>query len=183
MAIDTKEFINKVDIGLKSNKTFDRFYARIKIESKIVQRVFDYSSKSWDKKTRVAKAKIELQELREQKSPIADTSTLDTIAELYFKAREPSNWTTELTNIYRLHIKDVLGKKKIKDLRRVHLDELVSKLRKEGKSKQNKDGCSPRTIKKVLVECLKPILQYAVDNNTINKLPVFPTIKLNRVEW
>ena len=53
-------------------------------------------------------------------------------------------------------------------------------MRKKGHSKQTADGCSPRTIKKVIIETLKPILQYTVDNNIINKLPTIPEVKLNR---
>ena len=34
MAINTKEFTNDVDVGLKANKAFDRFYFRYKIDDK-----------------------------------------------------------------------------------------------------------------------------------------------------
>ena len=44
-------------------------------------------------------------------------------------------------------------------------------MEKKGHSKQTKNGCSPRTIKKVLIQTLKPIMQYALDNGIINKLP------------
>ncbi|KAB7887676.1 tyrosine-type recombinase/integrase [Poseidonibacter ostreae] len=180
MAINTSEFINKVDIGLKANKEFTRFYARFKLEGKVVQRVFNFIDKNWDKRTRVSKAKISLHELKESEQTLSDSITLDKISELYFDSREASNWTTELKKIYTIHIKKPLGKKKTKDIKRLHLDKLISELRKSGKSPQNTNGCSPRTIKKIIVECLKPILQYAVDNDVLNKLPKFPEIKLNR---
>lgn len=184
MAIDINQFPNKIVTNLKANKKFDKFYLNFLKDGKRIRKVLNYSTKDWDKRTRVSKAKAELEELRIQKNNSGinfnESSSLNQLQEIYIHSREPSKWTNELVNIYNLHIQGQLGKKKIKDIKKVHLDALVSNLRKNGKSKQNKNGCSPRTIKKVIVETLKPILQYAVDNGVLDKLPVFPIIKLNR---
>lgn len=41
----------------------------------------------------------------------------------------------------------------------------------KGYTKQTQNGCSPRTIKKVLIQTLKPIMQYAYDNKVITDIP------------
>ena len=184
MAINTQEFIHKVDIGLKANKEYSKFYTRFKIDGKITQRVFDYSNKDWDKKTKIAKAKQEIINIKTNINSsgvnINENSTLDQVANTYFDNREDSKWKNELIRTYNSHIKSVIGKKKIKDIKKLHLETVVTAMRIKGRTKQTENGCSPRTIKKALSEALRPILQYAVDNDDIPKLPVFPDIKINR---
>lgn len=184
MAINKVEFTEKIETNLKSNKLYSRFYINFKIEGKRTEKILDYSNKDWDKRTRIAKAKQTLITLKEKQSNfginINDNSTLNQIAEVYFLNRESSKWTEELKNVYQVHISIPLGKRKIKEIRRVHLDTLVTSMKKQGKSKQTMNGCSNRTIKKVITETLKPIFQYAVDNNVIEKLPALPIVKLNR---
>jgi integrase len=184
MAVDRKQFINKIDTGLKANKDYKKFYINFKLDSKVKQKVLDFTNKDWDKKTRIAKAKTELLKMKELTSNIGlninENSTLDQVADAYFGNRAPSNWTDQLKKTYDVHIKSLLGKKKIKDIKKVHLESIVTSMRKKGHTKQTANGCSPRTIKKALSESLRPILQYAVDNDIIPKLAVFPEVKLNR---
>lgn len=184
MAINKSEFTEKIDTNLKSNKQYNRFYINFKKEGKRTEKVLDFTNKEWDKRTRVSKAKQTLLETKDKQSHcginINENSTLNQIAEIYFENRDVSNWTDELKSVYRVHIESPLGKKKVKDIRRVHLDTLVTAMKKKGHTKQTAEGCSNRTIKKVLIETLKPILQYSVDNNILLKLPSLPTVKLNR---
>ena len=203
MAINTKEFINKVDTGLKANDNHNRFYYRFKVDGKITHGVLDYTNKEWDKKTRISKAKAEI---IEKKSHSADTtevafnenSTLDKVAETYFSLTcDDTEWnrarraeynkyvgelrTKEELEAYKAKlIKDgreyfnpsyKIGKKKIKDISTIHIDAIKRGMEQKGYSKQNADGCSPRTIKKVLAQVIKPILQYAVDADVIAKVP------------
>jgi integrase len=49
-----------------------------------------------------------------------------------------------------------------------------------GFTKQNSDGCSPRTIQKVLNQVLKPILLLAVDNNVLTNIPKIELPKRKR---
>lgn len=184
MAVDRKQFINKVEPGLNANKDFRKFYINFKKDGKIKQKVVDLSNKDWDKKTRISKAKLELIEMKEHTLNnginINENSTLDQVATAYFDNREDSKWKNELMRTYNSHIKNIIGKKKIKDIKKLHLETVVTAMRKKGRTKQTENGCSPRTIKKALSEALRPILQYAVDNDVIPKLPVFPDIKINR---
>jgi integrase len=152
MAIDTKEFINDVDVGLKANKTFDRFYYRYKIDDKTKRGVLDFHDKEWDKRTRVAKAKAELLDLKNKTVNSGlnfnENSTLNQVAEIYFTiAREQTDWTKELQAVYNTHCKNTIGNKRIKDIR------------------------------KVLIQSLKPILDYAVENKVLEDISTI-TVKL-----
>ena len=59
MAINKDDFSEKVDVGLKANKSYTHFYVRFKIETKEYSKLFDYSDKNWDKRTRITKAKTD----------------------------------------------------------------------------------------------------------------------------
>lgn len=178
MAVDRKQFINTVDKGIKADKEYKKFYLNVKIAGKVFQKVLDYSDKDWDKKTRISKAKLELIELKEKQLNSGlnfnENSTLDQLKEIYFEHHSlKSEWSKELQNMYRLHIQTSLGSKKIKDIKKVHIDSIRVSMEQRGHSKQTANGCSHRTIKKVLLQTLKPILKYAVDNRVISSLPPF----------
>ena len=176
MAVDRKQFIHKVDTGIKADKSYTKFYLNFKVDGKIKQKVLDYSDKQWDKRTRINKAKNELLQLKEKQLSSGvnfnENSTLNQVKDVYFETvRQDTKWTEELKNIYKLYCETTIGKKKIKDIRKVHIDTLRKSMERKGHSKQTENGCSHRTIKKVLIQTLKPILQYAVDNNVLEKMP------------
>ena len=199
MAINTKEFINKVDTGLKANTSYTRFYWRYMLEGKVKHGVIDYSSKAWDKKTRTNNAKAELLSKKSGATDSADVgftgdSTLDTVAKAYFElACDDTDWNKARKAEYNKYVGDArtkeevqqykeqnrefhkpkfkIGKKKINAIKTAHIDAIKRGMETIGFSKQNADGCSPRTIKKVLAQVIKPILQYAVDNDALAKVP------------
>jgi integrase len=180
MAIDMKEFSEIVETGLKANNKYTRFFYRFKIEGTTKRGLIDYSNKDWDKRTRVSKAK---QELLKLKSKQIDTSlnftentSLNNLAKIYFEnACSQTTWSKELQRVYELYCFDGIGKKKIKDIRKVHIDNLRQTMEIKGHSKQTENGCSPRSIKKVLHQILRPMLEYAVENKVIDDMP---TIKV-----
>ena len=182
MAINTKEFINDIDVGLKANKEYNRFYYRYKIDNRTKRGVLDYSAKQWDKRTRVSKAKVTFHELKNKtvNSSINfnENSTLNQVSEIYFSiVRDQSKWSKELQSAYNVHCKDTIGNKRIKDIRKVHIDDLKKRMETKGHSKQTKNGCAPRTVKKILVQVLKPILEYTVENKVLDDIPNI-TVKL-----
>lgn len=65
-------------------------------------------------------------------------------------------------------------------IRQVDIDKLRKSMETKGYSKQNENGCSPRTIKKILIQILKPILMYALENKVINDIPNIKVPKQNR---
>lgn len=177
MAVDRKQFINSIDKGLKANEDYTKFYISFRKDTKLKQKVLDYSTKQWDKKTRISQAKRELLDERSKESStnveFTENSSLNAVADIYFDTLCNSNskWTVERKNVYNLYCRDSLGKKKIKTIKVLDIDLLRKSMEIQGHSKQTKNGCSPRTIKKVLMQSLKPILQYAVDNKVINDIP------------
>jgi len=186
MAINTKEFTETIEVGLKANKLFTRFYLRYKKEGKAHRKLFDYSDKHWDKRTRITQAKAESIKAKtkiQENGAFDENSTIDHIAKLYFDLKcEKSHWTDDKYRSYELHAQPIIGKKKIKDLRSFHLDQVKNSMEHTGFSKQSKNGTSPRTIKKILIQILKPIILYAYDNRAIERVPKFPNIKQTRTK-
>jgi len=180
MAINKKNFIEKIDIGLKADKSYTKFYFRFKINNKESVKLFDYGDKNWDKRTRVAKAKMDaidyknilLKRNTEINIGFDENSTLNKISEAYFdKECRQTNWTNERRDAYRLYLFDTIGKKKIKIIRLHDINVVRISMETKGHTKQTLNGCSPRTIKKILIQTLKPIMQYAYDNKVIEEIP------------
>lgn len=186
MAIDLKEFPNDVDVGLKANKDFTKFLYRFKIDGITKRGIIDYSSKDWDKRTKVSNAKTELEKKRKNetgiKASFTENSPLNVVADIYFETvcNGKADWTNERLNAYNLYCRKGIGKKKIKDIKILDIDRLRKEMETKGHSKQTINGCSPRTIKKVLMQSLKPVLQYAIDNKVISDVPKINIPKQNR---
>lgn len=186
MGMDYSIYTEFIEPGLKSDKQKERFYINFVLDGKRKREQLDYSNDNLGKKQRVIKAKKFLLDLKEKiansSSNINTNSTLNQIAEMYFNSRDKTKWTNTLKNVYRIHIQKPLGNKKVTTIKKVHIDQLKASLELKGASKQTANGCSPRTIQKVLVQTLKPILQYAVDNDLIYKIPSITLSKAVRTK-
>lgn len=185
MAIDMDEFGESIEAGLKANKDFTRFFYRFKVDRTTKRGILDYTSKEWDKRTRIAKAKSEILALKNKNHNTGvnfnENSRLNDVAEIYFStACDNTPWTKDRRDNYNLYCKDGIGKKRIKDIRQVDIDSLRKNMETQGVSKKTESGCSPRTIKKVLLQILKPILKYAYDNKVIDDIPLVRSPKQNR---
>ena len=186
MAVDKKQFTEKVSTNIKANKKFTKFFINFTINGRRINRVIDYSNKDWDKRTRISKVKIELEELKDKlnnnTSQFTDMTTLNTIAEIFYTTNPKYNseWGKDLYNRYKLYCENGIGKKKIKDVRKVDIDRLIQQMLIKGHTKQTQNGCSIATIKKVVVQSLKPVLQYAVDNGVIQKIPPIDLPKIKQ---
>ncbi|BDY12401.1 tyrosine-type recombinase/integrase [Hydrogenimonas cancrithermarum] len=185
MAIDTKEFVNTIEPGLKADASYKRFLYRFKVNGKSKRGIIDYTNKEWDKRTRTSRAKTEFITQKEKASNASvnfnENSRLNDVADIYFnQACEASKWTEERRYVYNLYCKDGIGKKRLKDIRQVDFDALRRSMETKGLSKQSANGCSPRTIRKVLLQILKPIMQYAHDNKVIDDIPNIKAPKQNR---
>ena len=51
------------------------------------------------------------------------------------------------------------------------IDKIRVSMESAGHGRQNKDGCSPRTIRKVLLQVLKPVLEYGYRNGALKRIP------------
>lgn len=191
MAINMSEFTEKIEPGLKANKQCTRFFYRFKEEDTTKRGIIDYSNKEWDKKTRKNKAKTEFLKVKKKglnsSIEFKDTDTLNKVAEIYFNnARSQTAWTKSLRNAYNLYCKETIGKKRIKDIIKVHIDKLIRNMEQKGQVKQTQHGCSPRTIKMVVIQTIKPIFEYILENKVLEDIPIIkytaPKPKKKRVE-
>lgn len=185
MAIDKRSFTEKVDTNLKSDSTYKRFYINFKKDGQRTERVLNYSDKEWDKRTRINKAKAELLVLknRQQESGInfTENSLLNDITNNYFTTEcDPTPWRDERQSMYNLYCSSGIGKKRIKSIRPVDFTKLRREMEASGKSVQSADGCSPRTVRKLLLQILKPIMQFAKENRVIEEIPTIKAPKQNR---
>lgn len=185
MAVDRKQFVHKVDVGIKADKTYTKFYLSFKLDDKTKQKVLDFTGKQWDKKTRISQAKRELQNLKDKQVDtgvnFTENTRLNDVADIFFTmACDNTDWTKSRKDTYTLYCSNAIGKKPIKNIRQVDIDKLRKSMETKGYSKQNENGCSPRTIKKVLIQIVKPILQYAKDNKVIDEIPTIKTPKQKR---
>ena len=119
-------FTEIIKTGLKANKSFTRFYLRYKKECISKRKLFDYSDKVWDKRTRVAQAKTDSMKAKSKTgvdSAFDENSSIDHIAKLYFDVMcDRGKWTEEKRSAYCLHVQSSIGRKKVKDLRAIHID-------------------------------------------------------------
>lgn len=174
-----KEFINSLTEpkGLKANKSFTRFYYRFKIEGKEYATVIDFSDKNWDKKTRKTNATIEAIKYKKAKAEWDMDFTADTkfkiLAEEYMKNKwdMDTKWSEEKLTMLKHYIYPHIENKKANAIKERDIDKIRKNMEQTGYAKQNKNGCSPRTIRKVLLQVLKPILEYGLRNGALKKMP------------
>lgn len=176
-----KIFTEKIDSikGLRANEDYTIFFYRFKINGKEFTKTIDFSKKTWSKRERMKNILIIAHDFREQKEKginnLFDPDTkLDDIAAEYFKSScTESEWNTQRKNQYKLHVKKHIGNKAVGRIIKNDIDKIRSSMEKKGLSKQNLNGCSHRTIQKVLNQILKPILVYAQENGAIDSIPSF----------
>jgi len=183
MAIDYSEFVfsnsdkeaKGLATGIRANKEFTKFLLRFKINGKSIRKIFNYSKQNWNKKDTIKKINIEAEKYKEDKlteieNPFNPTSNLNFIAKEYFdKKCTTSQWTTARKRLYELYIEPFVGKKQASKIIENDIDKIRKFMQDNGYSKQNEQGCSTRSIEKVLLQTLKPILEYAESNGALTK--------------
>jgi hypothetical protein len=60
LPINIADYPHTIDAGLKANTNYNIFLYRFKKDGITKRGIIDYSSTSWDKRTRISQAKIEL---------------------------------------------------------------------------------------------------------------------------
>ena len=178
LAIDRKKFTHIVDIGIKANDDFTKFYFNFKVDNKIYSKVFDYSQKNWDKKARVAQVKREASFYKESitspKTELNLNIKLDAFAEMHFDKLEDTTWTIAKRKHYKNYLAKSLGNKKVVDIKQMHIKEVIKQ--------QEVLNLAPRTIKTTL-EILNPLFKEAIANRLIDFNPCTGiSIKLKRTK-
>ena len=64
-----------------------------------------------------------------------------------------------------------IGTKKASTIKEIDIDKIRLSMETKGFGIQNENGCSPRTIRKVLLQVLKPILEYGLRNGALRRVP------------
>ena len=185
-----KEFTESIaePRGLKANKDYTKFYYRFKIEGREFTKKIDYSKKQWDKRDRKKYAIAEAIQFKDNKTtellnPFNPATTVDFIADAYFtKKCGATKWHKERRRLYELHIQPFIGRKKASRVLEYDIDSIATEMRRERLPKySNKKvgvvakSLSDRTVEKVILQILKPILLYAMSNGAMSKLPTINT--------
>lgn len=188
MAIDYKQFSytnttkegKSLISGLKANKEFTKFFYITLIEGKQFRKVFNLSSSLLNKRDRIKKANGEAEKYhkaKEEEMATKETFTLDTKFEILagkyieLKCDPDTKWTGEKETMLDHYIYPHLKGKKASSIKEMDIDKIRVSMETSGHGVQNKDGCSDRTIRKVLLQVLKPILEYGYRNGASKRIP------------
>lgn len=166
MAINAKDYPNKIEPGLLADKGFDKFFYRFQHEGKQKKGIIDYSTKQMDKRTRITKAKTELTQIKQDLADghSASAISLDKLFQTYSNTNaSDTNWAKIKQGAYNRYIQGDLGAKHIDKIKEMHVTKIISKMKNE--------GLSPRTQKTIL-EILKPLFNFAVKNKYIKENPI-----------
>ncbi len=185
-----KEFIHSMTSvrGLKANKDYTKFFYRFKIEGREFTKSLDYTKKPWNRADRKKYATQWAIQFKDDKTteiinPFNPDTKVDFIADTYFaKKCSDTKWNAERRRLYDLHIQPHIGKMKASRVLEYHIDSITTEMRKisHPKYSDKKVGAtakklSDRTVEKILLQILKPILSYAHSNGAITKLPPINT--------
>lgn len=166
MGIDKKEYIHKVDTGLKADKNYKKFLYRCVIDGKEYTKLFNYENKEWDKRTRVSKAKTDASNFRENKiNPVTEIDEdikLDDFIKEHFEHQPDTTWKKTKIKHYNNYIAKHLGKKKVKAIKQMHIKQCIKE--------QENQGLKPRTVK-TTKEILNPVFNEAIANRLIDFNP------------
>ncbi len=188
MAINTKEFTQKVDRGIKANADYKKFLFSFTYNGKRKRKVFDLSRKAgWSKRdcTKEArKAFIDFEDVVMGDGLFTADTKLDAIMVKYFdnEASGSESYNKTRKNNYDLYIAPELGNMAVSRISLNMLNEIKTSMQKQGKSRQTKNGCKAKTINEVIANTLLPILRYAMDNGAIDKIPPFKKLKSDAVK-
>jgi len=161
MALNKKDFPNKIKTNLYANKEYNIFYYDFTINSKRYRGIINYSDKkAWNKRDRITKAESDLIDIRDVKSNcyVDDNISVDELLKKHFFTQKDTSWKKTKVNFYNRYIKKHIGKKKVVDIRQFHIKELIKF--------QEDLGLSAKTTKQT-ISVLNPAFKEAITNRLI----------------
>jgi len=185
MAIDKNDYPNVIESNLWADKNYTIYFYNFMFEKKRYRGIIDLSDKSaWGKKDKISYAKTEIAAIKSAKrETILNTNvTLDAFMEDHFKLQPDTNYTKYRKRFYEQYVSPYCGKKKVVDLRQLHILHAIKK--------QEELGLKERTRKQTL-EALNPAMKKAISNRLIAfnpcdgvkiKLPPVKKIVVNATE-
>jgi integrase len=166
MAIDKNDYPHKIENNLWSDSNYIVFFYNFMFERKRYRGLIDLSSKSaLVKKDRIAYAKVELSSMKSNKKDSVQNENilLDAFMIEYFKHQPDTNYVKIRKSHYDRYVSPICGKKKVIDIRQLHIRESIKF--------QEEKGLSPRTVKQTL-EVLAPAFKNAIANRLLSFNPL-----------
>lgn len=185
MAINRKDYPNKIETGLSANNNHTVFLYRFMHEKKEYSGLIDLTHKSaWGKKDRIHAAKEELIRIKNAKrDSIFNTEiTLEAYMNEYWANYPEGNYKSIRKSHYDRYVKPDIKMIKLVDLRQEHIEKALKK--------QEEAGLAERTRKQT-IEVLNPAMKKAIANRKIQfnpcdgikiKLPNSKKIVVNAIE-
>ncbi|MDP3587942.1 MAG: site-specific integrase [Sulfuricurvum sp.] len=156
MAINRKDYPNKVRTNLSANNEFNRFLYIFKHNAKQYNGIIDLSEKQWGKRDRIKFAEMKFLEAKDQiENSINSDATVNAMVQRYIDTLPEGNYKKNRMSYYDRNVKPSLGSKKISTIMPHHIQTIVDQ--------QIKNGDSPRTAKQA-IEILSPALRIARAN-------------------
>lgn len=156
MAINRKDYPNKVRTNLSANNEFNRFLYIFKHNGKQYNGIIDLADKQWGKRDRIKFAEMKFLEAKDKiENDINSDATVNSMVQRYIDTLPEGNYKKNRMSYYDRNVKPSLGSKKISTLMPHHIQTLIDQ--------QIKNGDSPRTAKQA-IEILSPALRIARAN-------------------
>lgn len=167
MAVDRSLYTNNIDIGLKANIEYRKFYFNFKVDGKTYSKTFDYTSKTdWNKSTRISKAKMEAIQYKDNKinpkSELDENIKVKDFIQMHFDHLPNTTWTKTKIRHYNNYIASFIQNKKVTAVKQMHIKALLKA--------QKEHGLAARTIKTTF-EILNPMFNEAIANRLIDFNP------------
>ena len=163
MAINPKDFPNKIKPNLWANKEFNIFFYRFEFEGKGTKGLIDLSDKPWSKKDRISVAEAELIKIKNnKKEDINDSVTVDAMVQKVYALVKPSRSKQDMLSYYVRYIKPSIGNKTVGSVRQLHIQKIMNTL--------EENGLAPRTVKRTL-DVLQPVFKASIANRIITFNP------------
>ena len=166
MAIDSKDYPNKIKANLWANKNYTIYFYNFMENRKRYRGLIDLSGKtSWSKRDKISVAEAELIKIKADKRDgvLSDKITLDKFLEQHYKLHAETNWKKTRLSFYETYISPLIGKKNLTAIRQLHIKEVI---------KQQEDKkLAPRTVKQTF-EVLNPVFKAAIANRLIVHNPL-----------
>ena len=166
MAIDSKDYPNKIKANLWANKKYDVFFYNFMQEGQRYRGLIDLSDKTgWGKRDKISVAEAELIKIKLDKKDgvLNDKISLDKFIEKHYELQPDTSWKKTRLSHYRRYISPLIGMKPVVALRQLHIKEVISD--------QEKKGLAPRTVKQT-IEILNPAFKSAIANRLIQYNPL-----------
>jgi integrase len=172
----------KLITSLKATKDYKRYLYQPRINGVLRRKLFNYSALNLSKTDLITKAnnealKFKAEEESNSTSAFDKKTKFDAVATEYFKHSDATDWTEMKRRQYELYLKPHIGSKALSTITRLELDQIKTFMKSNGFGRQNENGCSARTIHKLFMQVLAPILKYGLDTGATDKIPQFPKIE------